>query len=526
MGGVVSSLLFQPPVEPTYELEPGTHFLKFRMPQQYLSTRLVDLPVVTVRTEKDDEIALAYIEHEAPLCTLLLSHGTSEDIGYTVQWAAELCGQLEVNVLVYDYTGYGVSAQNPPSEQRVYADAMAAYDYLVRVRNIPWQKIVLMGRSMGSGPATFLASTRSCAGLVLVCPLASAVRVVAPNLPSTPRFDMFANIDRVADIVCPVLILHGRDDEVVPFECAVALYEKLAECSQAIVHPPFWVNGAGHNNLETYHRPVIFNLYRSFILNWAMKDKHIEAVDAASLKRISCTPGTQESGSTAQDLPPAELRKDKAQLVSPLTSPRTRAWDLFLKESKIDRDEVIQNYSTQDMYLPDSVGRGTGKGHEHSSTIYSPRRIKKQWLHDLTSPTKPPVAPSSPNNNADLMRRESSTAGNGESLARRRSSITDMFSAMKSPRVSRKISIGSESGDILSESKSPFPGVRDDGITSGASPPAFSRSGVPETSGSNSATRNAATAPIVVKKTSSVRLGMERLLSPRTQISPPSNGEY
>jgi pimeloyl-ACP methyl ester carboxylesterase len=115
--------------------------------------------------------------------TLLYSHANAEDLGIMFGWLKCLARRLNVNVLAYDYTGYGES-DGEPSEEACYADIEAAYDYLVNDRKLEPSQIILYGRSVGSGPATYLASKLSIegvqvGGLVLECPFKSVYRVVA-----------------------------------------------------------------------------------------------------------------------------------------------------------------------------------------------------------------------------------------------------------------------------------------------------------------------------------------------------------
>jgi Esterase/lipase len=115
--------------------------------------------------------------------TLLYSHANAEDLGIMFGWLKCLARRLNVNILAYDYTGYGESS-GEPSEDACYADIEAAYDYLVNDRNLDPRQILLYGRSVGSGPATYLASKLSIegvpvGGLILECPFKSVYRVVA-----------------------------------------------------------------------------------------------------------------------------------------------------------------------------------------------------------------------------------------------------------------------------------------------------------------------------------------------------------
>ena len=170
-------------------------------------------------------------------------------------WFNDLARVLRVNIMAYDYSGYGKS-NGYPCEEYVYADIEAAYQYLLQVKKISPESIVLYGRSLGSGPSCYLASKtakegRSVAGVILQSPLLSAFRV-AFNFRFTMVWDKFPNIDYAPHIRCPVFIVHGTQDEVVPFYHGQDLFLSLKQCWRA---KPFWVVGAGHNNIEALLRP-------------------------------------------------------------------------------------------------------------------------------------------------------------------------------------------------------------------------------------------------------------------------------
>jgi fermentation-respiration switch protein FrsA (DUF1100 family) len=262
MGDLISSLLFQPP-PPTY-LHPSRHF--------WLTNKY------------NNRIPAFFIERPNAKVTILFSHGNAEDLGMIYDWFNDLARVLRVNIMAYDYSGYGKSmgavggnsngngssASNgsggngngntnrsrQPCEEYVYADIEAAYDYLLNVRKLKPEEIVLYGRSLGSGPSCYLASKtskmgRSVAGVILQSPLLSAFRV-AFNFRFTMVWDKFPNIDYAPQIRCPVFIVHGTQDEVVPFHHGEDLFLSLKQEWRA---KPFWVIGAGHNNIEALLRP-------------------------------------------------------------------------------------------------------------------------------------------------------------------------------------------------------------------------------------------------------------------------------
>jgi len=180
MGDMISSLLFQPP-PPTY-LHPSRHF--------WLNSSHARIPAF-------------FIERPNAQVTILFSHGNAEDLGMIYDWFNDLARVLRVNIMAYDYTGYGKS-NGTPHEEKCYADIEAAYKYLLEVRRIQPEQIVLYGRSLGSGPSCYLASKtsregRPVAGVILQSPLLSAYRV-AFNFRFTMVGDKFPNVDYAPDI--------------------------------------------------------------------------------------------------------------------------------------------------------------------------------------------------------------------------------------------------------------------------------------------------------------------------------------
>jgi pimeloyl-ACP methyl ester carboxylesterase len=261
---MISSLLFQPP--PITFIHPSKHF--------YLTT------------STNSRIPCFYLDNGHPI-TVLFSHGNAEDLGMIYDWFSDLSRLLHVNIMCYDFTGYGKSEAPPhssssssissavppaaasnakvptpptipvevPNEDQVYADIDACYDYLLNVRKLQPEQVVLYGRSLGSGPSCYLAAKtaregRSVAGLILQSPLLSAFRV-AFNFRFTLPMDQFPNIDYAADVRCPVFIVHGTIDEVVPFWHGQELFNAVRKEWRA---KPFWVEGAGHNNIEALLR--------------------------------------------------------------------------------------------------------------------------------------------------------------------------------------------------------------------------------------------------------------------------------
>lgn len=189
---------------------------------------------------------------------------------------------MHVNAVVYEYTGFGESNGKIPSEQSLYDDIETLYLYLTDNLGIDTDNIILYGRSIGSGPSCYLAEKYQVAGVILHSPIASVLRVIF-DMRFTLPFDKFPNINRVANIDCPIFVIHGRRDEIVPFRCAEALYER-----SKIKYPPYFVEGAGHNNVEKYASDYLIRI-RQFIAHveqWVSEQDSIETLKDQPLSSI------------------------------------------------------------------------------------------------------------------------------------------------------------------------------------------------------------------------------------------------
>ena len=134
---------------------------------------------------------------------------------------------LGLNCLIFDYRGYGGS-EGAASEEGTYLDARAAYEWLVREKKVSAKNIIIFGRSLGASIAAQLASEIEAGSLVLESAFTSYVDMGQKLYPYMPvrwfaRFN-YNTVDYIKDLRCPVMVIHSRDDEIVPFEFGLKLY--------------------------------------------------------------------------------------------------------------------------------------------------------------------------------------------------------------------------------------------------------------------------------------------------------------
>ncbi|KAF7829183.1 alpha/beta hydrolase domain-containing protein 17B [Senna tora] len=146
----------------------------------------------------------------------------------------------------YDYSGYGAST-GKPSESNTYADIEAIYECLETQYGVSQEELILYGQSVGSGPTLHLAAKLPrLRGVVLHSGILSGLRVLC-HVKFTLCFDIYKNINKIKKVKCPVLVIHGTEDDVVNLLHGNGLWKMAKE-----PYEPLWIKGGGHCNLELY----------------------------------------------------------------------------------------------------------------------------------------------------------------------------------------------------------------------------------------------------------------------------------
>lgn len=295
-GGITklqNKFAFFPPSPPTYSLD-ETCTLHWQHPEAArLASTVSQLQVqVTIRRlplkpgadggSGRGHVALFHFAPRQPPAeghrrlTLLWSHGNAMDAGELYQFHAQLAIDLDCNVATYDYSGYG-SSTGRPSERSIYHNVEAVYEHLCDPSGefgvIAGEELVVYGQSVGSGPSCYICARAPVRALALHAGIASGIRVLAPdwdNLCSPVHvmscFDIFPNVSRTKQLTCPVLLIHGTDDEVVHWRNTAEMHRRLASHGQSPnLRPPFYVRGAGHNDVVEVDPEGYLRTLREFL---------------------------------------------------------------------------------------------------------------------------------------------------------------------------------------------------------------------------------------------------------------------
>ena len=186
---------------------------------------------ITLSTEDRKNISAWFVPSGKERGVVLFCHGNAGNISHRLD-SIRIFHDLGLSVLIFDYRGYGRS-EGSPTEKGTYLDAEAAWAYLVNARKVRPEKVILFGRSLGAGVAAEMALRHRAAGLIMESAFMSVPSLGSKFFPYLPGYLIrlisrfhYSNIDKISTIGVPKLIIHSPQDEIIPFEHGVSLFEK------------------------------------------------------------------------------------------------------------------------------------------------------------------------------------------------------------------------------------------------------------------------------------------------------------
>jgi fermentation-respiration switch protein FrsA (DUF1100 family) len=198
--------------------------------------------------------------------TLVWFHGNAGNIGHRVANIRLLHELVNVHIFIFDYRGYGRS-EGRPSEQGTYLDAEAAINHLQHRDGVELNQMILFGRSLGAAVATEMATRFTPKALILESPFVSIremARAIFPYLPGVGLLQSKYDIgEKIRGVRCPVLVLHGERDEVVPLSQGKKVFAAAPEPKRFYEIP-----GARHNDTYVVGGLAYFRAIEDFIA-WA-----------------------------------------------------------------------------------------------------------------------------------------------------------------------------------------------------------------------------------------------------------------
>ena len=246
--GIVLVILYIIIVSTAYYFQKYLIFFPSKMPMQHEYDFCQPFEEFFIKTEDGANLNAVHIKNNSTKGVVLYFHGNSGNISH-LSHVSNLITSKGYDAILVDYRSYGKST-GEMSEQALMNDAQLFYEYTLK--HYSENKIILYGRSFGTGIATGLAANNNPCRLVLESPFSSAVDLGSHRFPFLPVSWLskyrFPSIEYVQKVTCSVYIFHGKEDKVIPYKFAQELYKSIPGDGKKL----YTIENAGHNYLQDY----------------------------------------------------------------------------------------------------------------------------------------------------------------------------------------------------------------------------------------------------------------------------------
>lgn len=178
---------------------------------------------------------------------IVFSHGNATDIYNMYHYCKYLVLLHEINVICYDYPGYGESSGDL-NEHTCYQSLNQVMEYLTKNLQINPQDIILIGQSLGTGIVVdYIYKTKWSHPVMLISPYKSLPRIIWDNdlIDNLVKNYKYASIDKIKHVICPIKIIHGLDDKLINIQHSQHLYEQMMNKKLK----PIWLPETGHDDI-------------------------------------------------------------------------------------------------------------------------------------------------------------------------------------------------------------------------------------------------------------------------------------
>jgi pimeloyl-ACP methyl ester carboxylesterase len=219
-------------------------FFPQKLDKNYRFTFLQSFEEVSIQTKDHETLHGLLFKTENAKGLIFYLHGNA---GSLADWGevASVYTNLKYDVFLLDYRGYGKSSGSIQSEGQLLSDVQTAYSEMLKTYEE--DKIIVLGYSIGTGPAAKLASTNGPKMLILQSPYYSLTDVVRHTVPIVPTFILKYKLETyqyIKDCKMPVVLIHGDRDEVIPYSQSLKLKPVLKQSDVLIT-----LAGQPHNGM-------------------------------------------------------------------------------------------------------------------------------------------------------------------------------------------------------------------------------------------------------------------------------------
>jgi len=224
--------------------------------KEYISPpKSLSIEEIWLKTNDGEKLHAWWLETGENNKTAIFFHGNAGNISDRVS-QVEILKKLNLNALLIDYRGYGKSSGQIKKEEDIYLDSLAAWNYVIKEKGVQEKDIIIWGRSLGGAAAIDLAQNKNVSAVIAESTFYSVVDMAKKQYWFLPvgliaKYKFLSN-DKIKNIKAPIMIVHSRDDEIIPFEQGKRLFDNANK--QKI----FLEIAGGHNSgiFESYDKYI------------------------------------------------------------------------------------------------------------------------------------------------------------------------------------------------------------------------------------------------------------------------------
>jgi len=212
---------------------------------------------------RSDSVPCVLLPYESARFLIMFFHSNAEDLGRCRWFCLFLREQFQCHVLAVEYPGYGI-CPGTATREGILANAHAAMNFVTDALQLPLEQVKIFGRSIGTAPALHLAAKYRVAGVILVTPFLNVRGLFRDKVgPLSLLVDeWFQNDEAMKAVESPTMIVHGRQDKIIPCWHGEELY-RLCEARKLFISPK---NMDHNSNLTANIAYLIMPMFRFFSL--------------------------------------------------------------------------------------------------------------------------------------------------------------------------------------------------------------------------------------------------------------------
>jgi predicted esterase len=181
---------------------------------------------------------------------LIYFHGNSEHIFEIEYYGLDFRSYLNMNIIMVEYPGYSIYQWEKTEHKYIFSNALIVYDWIKKTFNALDNQIFVCGRSLGTSPAIYLSSKKNPRALFIISAFFSLKNIGKDYNASLLFEEIFNSYKYIKDVKCPILLIHGKKDNLIKYEHSIELKEEIIKSNNSPIVELKIIENMAHNTFS------------------------------------------------------------------------------------------------------------------------------------------------------------------------------------------------------------------------------------------------------------------------------------